>query len=184
MLPLQITMRDMPAATEVLESHIRQKAEKLNRFCDKISSCRVVIEFDQKHKHQGKLYNVRIDITVPGKELVVTRKRNEDIYVSLRDAFNAVFRQLEEHSRKRHGHVKTHCDVLHGRVARLMQADGYGFIEGSDGDEYYFSVTNVSYPSFQQLLIGDNVEYQKETSSEGPHAHHVVLERRTTREIA
>ena len=61
------------------------------------------------------------------------------------DAFNAVFRQLEQHSRRRHGHVKKHCDVLHGRIARLMQAQGYGFIEGTDGNEYYFSITNAPY---------------------------------------
>ncbi len=177
LLPLQITIRDLPASV-VIENHIRKKAEKLNRYCDQISSCRVVIELAQKSKHHGRLFNVRIDITVPGKELVVTKKQNEDVYITIRDAFNAVYRQLEEHTRRRHGHVKKHNDVLHGKICRLMQTDGYGFIEGTDGNEYYFSMTNVSYPSFQQLLIGDAVEYQGECFNDGQHAHHVVLEKR------
>lgn len=178
MLPVQITIRDLPVSAAV-EAHIRKKAEKLNRFCDNISRCHIVVEFAQKNKQRGKLFNVRIDITVPGKELVVTHKRDEDLYVCLRDAFNAVARRLEEHSRRRHGHVKTHNHVLHGQVTRIMQEDGYGFIEGTDGHEYYFSVTNVSYPSFKQLLIGDTVVYQGEPCNDGQQAHHVVLERRT-----
>ena len=69
---LQITTRDIPHS-EALESHIRQKAEKLETFYPQ-SWCRVVIEVPHKHKHQGRAFNVRLDITVPGKELVVNRE--------------------------------------------------------------------------------------------------------------
>lgn len=183
MLPVQLTVRDLPL-TSAIETHIRKKAEKLQRFYNRICSCHVVIELPQKHKHQGKLYNVRIDLIVPGKELVVTHKNNEDLYVAIRDAFQAVERQLEEYSRKRHGRVKTHNDVLHGHVLRLVSAEGYGFIEGDDGNEYYFSVTNVSYPTFAQLLIGDAVEYTPESFSDGQQAHHVIRERRNHHAVA
>lgn len=176
MLPVQITIRDIPFSP-ALENHIRKRTEKLNRFYDRISSCRIVVELPQKHKHQGKLYNVRIDVTVPGKELVSTRKVDQDIYVAIRDSFNAIVRQLEEHSRKRHGRVKTHNDVMHGHVVRIMKDEGYGFIEGVDGNEYYFSITNVSYPNFQQLSIGDAVEYISETVNDGRQAQHVIKER-------
>lgn len=176
MLPLQITIRDI-SISPALETHIRKRAEKLNRFYDRISSCRVVVELPQKHKHQGKLYNVRIDITVPGKELVVTRKRDEDVYVAIRDAFDAIVRQLEDHSKKRHGRIKTHTDVMHGHVARINSMEGYGFIEGVDGNEYYFSITNVSYPKFEQLCIGDAVEYIAEAFNDGRQAQHVIKER-------
>jgi ribosomal subunit interface protein len=176
MFPIQITAKDLQV-TPALETSIRKKADKLNQYYDRITSCRVVIEVPQKHKHQGKLFNVRIDITVPGKELVVTRKYDEDIYVAIRDAFNAISRQLEEHSRKRHGRVKTHNGLLHGHVARIVSSEGYGFIEGTDGNEYYFSVTNVSYPNFNQLMIGDAVEYSAEPQGDGLCAQHVVKER-------
>jgi ribosomal subunit interface protein len=176
MLPVQITIRDIPGSP-ALESHIRSKTNKLKQFYDRMVSCRIVVEFAQKHKHRGKLYNVRIDVSVPGKELVVTRKSNEDVYLAIRDAFSALIRQLENHSHKRHGRVKTHTDVMHGRIARMREDEGYGFIEGMDGNEYYFSVTNVKYPGYERLMIGDSVEYIPEPVNDGWQACHVVRER-------
>lgn len=174
MLPVQITTRDIPSSA-ALEDHIRHKSAKLKQFYDNMTSCRIVVEFEQKHKHRGKLFNIRIDVTVPGKEMVVTNKSDEDVYVAVRDAFNAIIRQLDNYSHKRHGRVKTHSDVAHGYVARMHE--DYGFIEGNDGNEYYFSVTNVKYPGFQRLMIGDAVEFTPETVNEGWQACHVVLER-------
>lgn len=176
MLPVQITSRDFPRSA-ALETHIRKKADKLNKYFARISSCRIVVEFVQKNKHRGKLYNVRIDVTVPGKELVVTKKSNEDVYVAIRDAFSAIIRQLEDHSKIRQGNVKTHVEVMHGHIARIREDEGYGFIEGADGNEYYFSITNVSHPKFESLCIGDAVEYVPETVSEGLQAHHITRER-------
>jgi ribosomal subunit interface protein len=180
MLPIQITLRDLPSS-DAVEEHIRKRADKLNRFYDRISSCRIVIETPQKHKHQGKLYNVRIDITIPGKELAVTRKCDQDIYVAIRDAFDALERQLEEHSNKQHGKVKTHDSLMRGYVARLISNEGYGFIDGADGNEYYFSITNVSHPSFDQLVVGDLVEYVAQPLNDGWQAHHVIRARNNER---
>lgn len=173
MLPLQITIRDIPGSP-ALENHIRSKTDKLKQFNGNLTSCRVVVEFEQKHKHRGKLYNVRIDVTVPGKELVTTRKSSEDVYIALRDAFAAIIRQLENHTHKRHGRVKTHTDVMHGHVARIREDEGYGFIEGLDGNEYYFSITNVKHPEFERLVIGDAVAYFPEPVSGRWQACHVV----------
>ena len=176
MTAVQITIRDIPGSP-ALEQLIRKKVDKLSHYCNRINSCRVVVEQSQKHKHQGKLFNVRIDLTVPGKELVVTHKVNQDIYIAIREAFNAAGRQLEEHSRKRHGRVKTHADLQHGHVARMVEKEGYGFIEGVDGNEYYFSMTNVSYPKFNQLAIGDAVEFTSKALRDGQQAHHIVKEK-------
>jgi ribosomal subunit interface protein len=172
MLPVQITIRNI-SSSSALDTNIRKRVNKLSRFCSRINSCRVVMEVPQKHKHQGKLYNVRIDLTVPGKELVVTHKCDEDAYVAIRDAFNALERQLEEHSRKRHGYVKTHCDVMHGHVTKIISEEGYGFIQGIDGSEYYFSIANVAYPKFDKLARGDAVEYIADTASDGRQARRV-----------
>lgn len=177
MLSVQIIVRDMPTSP-ALESHIRKRVAKLNHFRQRIQSCRVVVDQTQKHKHQGKLYNVRIDLAVPGKELAVTRKIHEDVYVAIRDAFHAVTRQLEEHKRKQQGYVKNHHGSMHGYVSRVMTNEGYGFIEGDDGNEYYFSMTTVAYPAFHQLWIGDAVEFMAVQLSDGLQAHHVLKERR------
>lgn len=176
MLPVQITTRDIPNSAAI-ESLVRKRAEKLTQFFDRINSCRIVIEAPQKHKHQGKLFNIRIDVKVPGNEFVANKKANEDINIAIRDAFNAIERQLEEHANKRHGQVKTHNDIMRGYIVRMMPEEGYGFIKGIDGNEYYFSVTNVSYPNFNQLVIGDAVEYIYEPLSEGRQAQRVTREK-------
>ncbi|MBI3481128.1 MAG: ribosome-associated translation inhibitor RaiA [Nitrosomonadales bacterium] len=106
-IPLQITVRGMEHS-EALETHIRDKANKLDEFFDRIMSCRVVVEVPHKHHHQGKQFNVRLDIGVPGSEIVVNRDHAEDVYVALRDAFDAAKRKLEDYARKVRGDIKTH----------------------------------------------------------------------------
>ena len=102
--PLRISFRNMDPS-EAVEANVREKAAKLERFFDRITSCRVVVEAPHRHRHKGKLYNVRIDLAVPGKALVVTHSgpknhAHEDVYVAIRDAFGAAARQLEDHARK------------------------------------------------------------------------------------
>ena len=106
-IPLQITIRGIEHS-EALETHIRDKANKLDEFFDRIMSCRVVVEVPHKHHQQGKQFNVRLDIGVPGSEIVVNRDHAEDVYVALRDAFDAAKRQLEDYARKMRGDVKKH----------------------------------------------------------------------------
>jgi len=106
-IPMQITIRDIEHS-EALESRIRDKAKKLDEFFDHIMSCRVVVEVPHKHQHQGKQFSVRIDLGVAGGEIVVNRDHAEDVYVALRDAFDAAKRQLEDYVRKLRGDVKKH----------------------------------------------------------------------------
>ncbi|MGC2048666.1 MAG: ribosome-associated translation inhibitor RaiA [Gallionella sp.] len=106
-IPLQITVRGTDHS-EALEKHIRDKIDKLEEFFDHITSCRVVVELPHKHHNQGKQFNVRLDIGVPGSEIVVNRDHAEDVYVALRDAFDSAKRQLEDYARKIRGDVKTH----------------------------------------------------------------------------
>jgi ribosomal subunit interface protein len=173
---IQVTFRDLPYS-QALETRIQEHAEKLSEFSELFIHCRVVLTISQNHKHQGKLYNVRINLAVPGREIVVTRQQDEDIYVAIRDAFNALSRQVEEYVRKRRGDVKRHEALLYGFVVRLFPEEGYGFIKGQDGNEYYFSETNVASKTFNQLAIGDTVQFLTEPGNDGPQAHRVTLER-------
>ena len=94
-LPLQITSRNV-SLSENAEQTIREKAAKLDQFYDRIMGCRVLVEAPHRHQNQGNHYNVRLDITVPGSELVIKREENEDLYVAIRDAFEAAKRKVKE----------------------------------------------------------------------------------------
>lgn len=106
-LPLQIFFHGMERSVAV-EAAAQQKARHLERFSGDIMVCRVVVDLMQKHQHQGRPFGVRIDLTLPGRELVVNRVEHEDVYVALRDAFDDMKRQLEAAMQKRRGDVKHH----------------------------------------------------------------------------
>lgn len=171
-IPLQITFRHLPHS-DALEARIREKATKLDRFFPHVMSCRVVVEEQRLHQHQGKLFNVRIDLHIPGHELVVNMDHDEDVFVAVRDAFRDARRQLEEHARLMRGDVKAHPLEQHGRVARLSPKEGCGFIETLDGRELYFSRENVVSPAFEQLQEGTEVQFLEDIGGEGPQAKRV-----------
>jgi ribosome-associated translation inhibitor RaiA len=103
-LPLQVSFRHMQHS-DAIEAIVRQKAAMLDKFADRIMGCRVVVEPSGKHHEHGNLYEVRIDLTVPGEEIAVTREPGEhteykDIHVALRDAFDSARRQLEDYVRR------------------------------------------------------------------------------------
>lgn len=175
MLPV-VTFKDIPVS-EAIEIHIKDRAQKLTQFYQRITSCRVVVSVAQKHKHQGKLFSVKIDLIVPGKELVASHKKDEDVYVAIRDAFHAIERQLEKYVRIRRGDVKVHDSIHRGYIIRIFRDDRYGFIRDVEGNEFYFTDANVSNSQFSHLEIGDLVEFIGLTAGEGLQANHVTLEK-------
>jgi ribosomal subunit interface protein len=170
--PLQITMRDIPHS-DMLENHIRQKVAKLEGFYPHLVGCRVVVEVPHRHKHQGRKFDVRLDITVPGGELVVTREGDGDVYVALRDAFDAARRRIEDYGRRQRGDTKAHPQVYHGKVTRLVTDEAYGFIETADGRELYFHRDNLANGTFDRLAIGAEVHFLEGTGAEGLQAKRV-----------
>jgi len=112
--------------------------------------------------------------TVPGSELVVNRDMHEDVYVALRDAFDAAKRQMEDYGRRQRGDIKTHEGALHGHVARISP-DGFGFIETADGQEYYFNRDNVAHPNFDKLEVGNQVQFIEEAAAEGLQAKRISV---------
>lgn len=171
-VPLQITIRDI-GPSEAVKQRIRQKAEKLNLYSGQIISCHVVVQQIMRHKHQGKLYNVRINLTLPKKELVVNRNEQEDLYVAIRDAFDDMARKTEEAARKLQGDVKLHPNLMHGHVVRIFKDNDFGFIESEKGDEYYFNAANVVHPNFNKIEVGTQVHFIEVMGDEGLQAHRV-----------
>jgi ribosomal subunit interface protein len=98
--PLQVTFRDIQAS-EATEAKIRKYVDKLERFNNRIINCKVTIDTPHRHRNKGNLYHVRIDLSIPNTEIVVNRNPSENkthtnIYVALRDAFDAAKRQLQD----------------------------------------------------------------------------------------
>jgi ribosomal subunit interface protein len=129
-IPVQITIRDM-AHSEALDQHIQAKAAKLEQYCSSITSCRVVVEAPHKHNHQGRQYVVRLDITVPGSEIVVNHEHHEDVYVALRDAFDAAKRRLEDFARIRRGETRVRQAGARRRRSTLSGENDFA-VEGGD----------------------------------------------------
>jgi ribosomal subunit interface protein len=176
---LQITFRNLDASPSV-EAKIRARVQELERFFDRIVSCRVVIEAP-KHRRHGDLYHIRVDLKLPDKEIVVKRDppehhAHEDVYVAIRDCFDAVRRQLEDFVRRRRGDVKFHEVPAHGRVVRLIAEGDYGFISASDGTEVYFHRNAVTNGSFAKLTVGDEVRFSLHPleGEKGPQASSVT----------
>ena len=110
--PLEIAFHGMDHS-DAVEERIRERVEKLERYFDRIVSCRVAVEATHRHGTKGKVYQVHVGIGVPGQEIVANHNRrdhdeHEDVYIAIRDAFNAADRQLEDYARKARGDVKTH----------------------------------------------------------------------------
>ena len=179
-IPLQITYRDMPPS-EAVDANIRERVQKLEHFADNITSCRVVIEAPHKHKHQGQLFSIHVDITLPGQEIVVSRQpdnhhAHEDIYVAIRDAFDAARRQLEDHSRRHRGKVKFHEPEPHGLIKKLIPDENYGVIQTADGREIYFHRNSVIDGDFDSLQPGTSVHFTETSGDQGPQASTVHIE--------
>ena len=173
--PLQITIHGMEHSP-ALDAHIREKAAKLEEFYPRMTACHVTVEQPHRHRQQGAQFEVHIDVRVPGRgEIVVNRQHAEDVYVALRDAFDAAKRQLEEHIRLQRGDTKAHPAAGHGRIKRLLAEEGHGFIETADGRELYFARENLVGASFEHLAVGAEVQFIEEMAQEGPQAKRVSL---------
>ena len=172
--PLQLRFIGLEPSP-ALEAAAREKAAKLDQFRSDLMSCRVTIELLDKHKHQGRHYAVRIDVTMPEAELVVDRVRDEDVYVALRDAFDDMKRRIEDAARRVQRHVKEHAPTLHGEVVRLDPEGRHGFIRSSDGDDYWFGPENMAETPFEHLEVGAKVRFVPEVAAEGRQAKRVSL---------
>jgi ribosomal subunit interface protein len=182
-IPLQVTFRGFPHS-DAVEAKIREKAEKLNQFFPDIVGCRVVVEAQHKHHQHGNLYHVSIDLTVPGRELAVARdpkdhQAHEDVYVAIRDAFDAARRQIENYARKLRREVKAHEPPERGRVVELVPAKDFGRIETPDGRLVYFHRHSVLGADFDRLEESDVVRFAEEQGEQGPQAStvHVISKR-------
>ncbi len=178
-IPLKITFRGLDPS-DAVRAKIEERVGRLERFHTRITGCRVVVETADKHRHKGHLYCVRVDVVVPRGEVATNRaptksQEHQDVYVAIRDAFDATERRLEDHVRRIRGDTKSRETQPHGRVIKLVRERDYGFIESSDGREVYFHRNAVTDDAFDRLEIGDEVRFAEIAGDEGPVASTVYI---------
>lgn len=192
-----ITFRGLQRS-DAIESYIRGRLRRLEAFCPTIVGCRVLVELGERRHEAGNRYRVRIDLSVPGEDIVVahepslratqraiaqprTRKADEPdperkhALVAVREAFDHARRRLQDYVRRRRGLVKAPAQQPRGRVARLFPADRYGYIEADDGHEVYFQAESVLNKAFDRLTVGSLVSFVEEPGEKGPKASTVRL---------
>ena len=181
--PVQVTFRDFPPS-EAVTRHVEKRADKLGLFFGRITRCHVVVETPHRHHKHGPRFHVRIDLRVPGKEIVVSRNpesEREDLYATLDGAFGDAERILEDRATElKLGPRVNQGKAPHGRVTKLFPDRGYGFLESAEGVELYFHKNSVIHGRFERLEVGAEVRYAEELGDKGPQASTVdVVKRRS-----
>jgi len=192
LIPTQVTFRGL-SHSDALEADIRECVAWLEQFYAGIVRCRVLVEVPHRHRHGGRHFHVRVEVTVPGAAPIVvshepslhgalkdieeeaTRKETEveSVHryagVAVRQAFDAARRRLEDVAREQRGTVKTHEVPAHGRVAEISTVDGFGFIETNE-HRVYFNRASVLGGAFDDLAVGAPVAFVEEQGEKGPQA--------------
>lgn len=174
-VPLQVAFEHI-GHSDAIEAAVRKEASRLENFHARITSMRVVIARPQHRHHKGDTYSVRVHLSLPGgKHVDITRDpaatgRHEDAHVTIRDAFDAAGRQLQDHLRRLEGDVKAHQPPPHGLVASLVPERDHGFIATSDGREVYFHRNSIMGVSLEDLRVGQEVRFSEATGDKGPQA--------------
>jgi ribosome-associated translation inhibitor RaiA len=131
--PVQITFRNLEPSA-VVEEWVQAEADKLETFYDHIISCRVAVEIPHRHHRKGKHCHVRLDLTLPSKEIVIHRDHDpfsspkksravmdgevtktephHNLHLAVHDAFKVAGRRVQDFARLRRGNVKSHETTL------------------------------------------------------------------------
>jgi ribosomal subunit interface protein len=173
-VPLLISTRNIDLTDEV-EDLIRDKADKLNTFHDGIISCRVMVEIPHRRQRKGVMYTLRLDMTVPGGEVVVKREPHNDLHVAITNAFDVAERRLKEYAEKQRGEVKHHEEKPVARIVKLFPGEGYGFLATAEGREIYFHENALLNGKFDELQVGTVVSFVEREGEKGPQASSVFI---------
>lgn len=174
--PIEIAFKHVEPTDEI-KALISERAARLDKFHDGITSCHVYIRAPHQNQKTGNLYEVTIEVRIPGQELVVRRDQDDQperahLKVAIRDAFDAMQEELKSATRKLQGDVKHHDAPLQGKIVEIRHDQGYGQIIATDNRLIYFHENSVVDGKFADLAQGDPVEMvvQSKESAIGPQA--------------
>lgn len=176
----QITFKGLDTSPN-LTSIIEEKIGKLEQVFDRITSCRVTVEQRSAKGHKGQIFQVAVELEVPGGVVIVNRKpgdlnAHEDPRVAIRDSFDAARRQLEAHVRKLdEEHEKPAPEKRYGTVVRLFPDEGYGFVRMDDKREAFFDRASVVGTDWDELDLESELAFTLMSGEKGLYAAHVSL---------
>jgi cold shock CspA family protein len=192
LIPTQVTFRGLDVS-DALEADIHERVAWLEQFYAGIVRCRVLVELPHRHRHDGRHFHVRVELTVPGADPIVVshepslhgrlkdvedpaHHKESDIesvhryaHVAVSQAFDVARRRLEDIARERRGTVKAHEAPAHGQVIEISKIDEYGFIQ-TDEHRVYFTRASVLDDAFDELAVGTSVAFVEEHGDKGPQA--------------
>ncbi|HSP86785.1 MAG TPA: HPF/RaiA family ribosome-associated protein [Ignavibacteriaceae bacterium] len=180
-IPLEISYRDV-TKTETLENLIREKAKKLEQFCDSITGCRIAVERPHNYVKTGNQYRIRLSITVPpGREIVISKEPGKnDMHDSLptviRDAFSAARKQLQKVIEINRRETKKHPEQeVRAIISKVYPEEGYGFLRTINGREIYFHKNSLLNEDIDNLKEGRGVRFFEQEGEKGPQASTVQV---------
>lgn len=196
-LETQTTFRGVESS-DALRAFVEEEAAKLDRFFDGIMSCRVLVERAHEHQRSDPPLHVRIELHVPGAEIVVKHQPStepgptsdedvssglaraerydapyKDALLAIRAAFRKAGRRLQDYARVKHGDVKVHEPTATGRITQLLGE--YGFVRTPEGRDVYFHRNSVLGGDFDRLHVGETVRFVEEQGENGAQASTIYL---------
>jgi cold shock CspA family protein len=159
---LQVTFRGSDPS-DAMESVIRHRVSRLERFSDRITRCDVTVDVPHQHRHRSNHYSLYVDIATASGNIAVKRDPPrdgwaEDLPSVVSDTFDSATRQLEEHAQRQPGNMNG--DEPHtppGRVTQLFPGDGYGFLTTAEGVQVYFNESSLVDAKLASLSVGTEV---------------------------
>jgi cold shock CspA family protein/ribosome-associated translation inhibitor RaiA len=164
-----------------VENYILERVQRLERFADGITTCRVSLTQEQASHHKGNRYSVLVEVRMPpnhdlaARKEKVIREMQTQLPALINLAFGAIERQLKKTAALRRYEEKRHDGQPHGIVEKVLD-EGYGFLRAIDDDrQVYFHRNSVLHDDFERLAVGTEVRYTPQEGEQGPQASSVQI---------
>jgi ribosome-associated translation inhibitor RaiA len=106
MLQARIAVRNIELSPEA-EADLRERISGLSRYYERITSCVVTIDVPQRRRRSDALkYRIRLEIVLPGGEIVINRQPSAELRTAVQDAFSAARRRLQAYAQRQSGLAK------------------------------------------------------------------------------
>ena len=179
-IPPEVIFHDVERSPWV-ENYILERVQRLERFAEGITSCRVSLTKEQSSHHKGNRYSLMVEVRTPpnhdlaAKKAKIIGQPRTQLPALINPGFGAIERQLKKTADLRRYGEKRHDGQPHAIVEKLF-AEGYGFLRAlGDDRQVYFHRNSVLHGDFERLAIGTEVRFTPQHGEDGPQASSVQI---------